>query len=62
MNKIILVFAAILIISCSPESNKDCDCGTVVRLNVVVNDHYLERINDCSGDPEIFLVPLEPMD
>ena len=54
MNKIILVFAVILtIISCSPEDNNSCDCGTIVRVNRVGNDYFLERINNCSHDPEI---------
>jgi hypothetical protein len=54
MKKLIVI--ALLIIGCSKESSKPCNCGTVANDGIDGNCYWLELRNNCTNNKKKFCV------
>lgn len=73
MKKSILLLTAILMFSCTTDSNsddtvnnKDCYCDRIVTKEIItfdgITEIHLHTINDCNGRERVYLQPTEDND
>lgn len=53
MKKLILILAVVLV-GCSDETPKKCNCGTIANDGIDNGCHWLEVRSDCSGNKKKF--------
>lgn len=54
MKVIISICAIFILIGCTPEDQKDCGCGTVVKVEGVATQPKYTVKNDCNGSLHTF--------